>query len=69
MDYSGPVRSTRFSKDVLRLFDPWSNFELVQKLPRMIMDEQVLVRMNTDAKRKSTDQYGSPRMMPDRIRG
>ena len=33
------------------------------------MDVQVLVRMNTDATRKSADQYGSPRMMPDRIRG
>ena len=60
---------TRFSNDVLRLFDPWSNFEHVQKLSRMAKDVQVLLRMITDATRKSTDQYGLPRMMPDRIRG
>ena len=29
---------TRFSNDVLRLFDPWSNFEHVQKLSRMAKD-------------------------------
>ena len=60
---------TRFSKDVLRLFDQCSNFEHVQKLSRMVKDVQVLLRMITDATRKSTAQYGLPRMMPDRIRG
>ena len=59
----------RFSKDVLRLFDPWSNFERVQKLSRMFKDAQVLLRLITDATQNSTDQYGLPRMMPDRIRG
>ena len=54
---------------MLWLFDPWSNFEHVQKLSRMVKDVEVLLRMNTDATRKSTDQYGLPRMMPDRIRG
>ena len=28
----------RFSKDVLWLFDPWSNFEHVQKLSRIYTD-------------------------------
>ena len=55
--------------DVLWLFDSWSNCEYVQNLSRMVKDVQVLLRMITDAIRKSTDQYGLPRMMPDRIRG
>ena len=50
---------------MLRLFDPWSNFEHVQNLSRMVKDVQVLLRMITDAIRKSTDEYGLPRMMPD----
>ena len=51
----------RFSKDVLRLFDPWLNFEHVQKLSRMFKDAQVLLRMITDATRNSTDQYRLPK--------
>ena len=34
---------TRFIKDVLRLFDPWSNFEHVRNLSRMVKDVQVLL--------------------------
>ena len=44
--------------------DPWSNFEHVQNLSMMVKD----ARIDTDAIRKSTDQYGLPRMMADRIR-
>ena len=51
----------RFSKDVLRLFDPWSNFEHVQKLSRISTDIQVLLRMTTDTIWKATDQFGLPR--------
>ena len=54
---------------MLRLFDPWSNFEHVQNVSKMVKDVEVLLRMTTDAIRKSTDQYGLPQIMPDRIRG
>ena len=60
---------TRFSKDVPRLFDSWSNFEHVQKLSRMVKDVQVLLRMITDATRKSTDQNGLRPMMLDHSLG
>ena len=46
---------TRFTKDVLRLFDPWSNIEHLQNLSMMFKDVHVLLRMITDAIRKSTD--------------
>ena len=48
--------------------DPWSNFEHVQNLSMMVKDVQVFLRIDMDEIRKSTDQYGLPRMMPDRIR-
>ena len=57
------------SKDVLRLFDPWSNFEHVQKLSWIYMDIQVLLRMTTDTIWKAMDQFRLPRMIPVRIRG
>ena len=42
-------------KIVLQLLDPWSNFEHFQNLSRMVNDVQVLLRVITDAIRKSTD--------------
>ena len=46
---------TRLSKDVLRLFDPWSNFEHVQKLSRMDKYYYIWLRVQNGRLQTSTD--------------